>query len=930
MTWTTERWTRIEALFHATASQAADTRELFLAAECGGDRELRAAVERLLAADGGADAADDPIEQGAMGVLRGRDPLLGAQLGSFELVERIADGGMGSVYRARRTGADFEQEVAVKVLRLGLSTAAMRERFARERRTLARLVHPNVARLLDGGTTADGVPFIAMEFVDGEPIDRFCDLRRLTLHARLQLFAAVCRAVQFAHRNLVVHLDLKPNNILVDREGVPKLLDFGVAGLLGEIADGAGEIAATRSRPLTPEYASPEQLRGEPVSTAADVYALGVVLYELLTGTRPFRRDTNDLELLRTVCDTDAMRPSATFAPGHAVDAAPAEQRAQSRGARPPELARGLRGDLDRIVAMAMHKEPGHRYGSCLEMAEDVERYLRGFPIVAREPSLAYRAAKFVRRNALEVGAAALTVLSLLGGIVATLHMAHVAADERDVAKEERKRADNERDVAKEERKRADSERDAANEARARVEDEMDHARIESQSAQLLAAFLSDSLLTAEFLATPESRGKVRELIGERAGQYRRQYAGDAHLRANLLDALGRACAQLGELGDAELLLREGQQVRATAFGRVSLEYAQTLTSLGQFCYQQGRFAEAVELLAECYELHKRCPVGVHTDVARAANDLAAACRANGDSARALALHREALELRRKAAPESAAVAESLNNLANSESDPKLAGEYLAEALRIRTAVLGADDPLTLQSAVNRGKQMLQSGDAKGSLPLLRDAVAHGRSLGARGADVLAEGLRALAYAQLQVGELAAAEQAIDEVLASESVRRSPAHPRTAQALEIRAMIQQQREAWPAAVATWREVLAARQASLPAGHRMIARTQCSLGGALMRAGEAAAAVTLLAETLQAQTAAGAAARDVADTRVAMALALEANGDAGKAEAEMLAALAALPGSEAATLALVRKHLHSFYRRQGRGEDAARYEDRPDR
>jgi hypothetical protein len=498
------------------------------------------------------------------------------------------------------------------------------------------------------------------------------------------------------------------------------------------------------------------------------------------------------------------------------------------------------------------------------------------------------------------------------------------------VAKEERKRADSERDVAKEERRRADSERDAANEARTRVEDEMDHARIESQSAQLLAAFLSDSLLTAEFLATPESRGKVCELIGERAGQYRRQYAGDAHLRANLLDALGRTCAQLGELGDAEALLREAQQIRATAFGRVSLEYAQSLTSLGQFCYQQGRFAEAVELLAECHELHKRCPVGVHTDVARAANDLAAACRANGDSARALALHREALELRRKAAPESAAVAESLNNLANSESDPKLAGEYLAEALRIRTAVLGADDPLTLQSAVNRGKQMLQGGDAKGALPLLRDAVAHGRSLGARGADVLAEGLRALAYAELQVGELDAAEQAIDEVLASEPVRRLPAHPRTAQALEIRAMIQQQREAWPAAVLAWRQVLAARQASLPAGHRMITRTQCSLGGALMRAGEAAAAVTLLAETLQAQTAAGGAGRDVADTRVALALAREANGDAGKAEAELLAALAALPaGSDGATAALVRRHLQAFYRRQGRGEDAARL-DRPDR
>jgi tetratricopeptide (TPR) repeat protein len=239
-----------------------------------------------------------------------------------------------------------------------------------------------------------------------------------------------------------------------------------------------------------------------------------------------------------------------------------------------------------------------------------------------------------------------------------------------------------------------------------------------------------------------------------------------------------------------------------------------------------------------------------------------------------------------------------------------------------------------LQSTVNRAKQMLQSGDANGALPLLRDAVARVRSLGARGADVLAEGLGALAYAQLQVGDLDAAEQAIDEALAGEPVRRSPAHPRTAQALEIRAMIQQQRGAWPAAVASWREVLAARQASLPAGHRTIARTQCSLGGALMRAGEAAAAVTLLAETLQAQTAAGAALRDIVDTRMVMALALEANGDSTKAEAEMLAVLASLPalptGADAATAALVRQHLHSFYKRQGRREDAAKFEDRPDR
>ncbi len=570
----------------------------FVGRECGGDAELRAAVERLLAAD--QQPADAWLEQGVGRALRGADPLAGARFGAFELVERLAEGGMGTVHLARRVGADFEQIVAVKVLRFGLSTPHMRDRFARERQTLARLVHPNVARLLDGGTTPDGVPFIAMEFVDGVPLDRFCHERALPLRERLKLFVAVCGAVQFAHQNLVVHLDLKPSNILVDRHGTPKLLDFGVAGLLDEMRKGDAGV-----RPLTPGYASPEQLRGEPVSTAADVYALGVVLREVAS---------------------DREQP--------------------------------LRGDLAAIVAKAAHEDAAVRYASCQALADDVERLLGSFPVRARNGGVGYRLAAFVRRNALGVSAAGLITASLIGGIVATSHMASVA----------------------------NTERDAAEEAKKRAEHQMGHARIESSSAQLLAAFLGDTLLSADFADTPEARARLCRVIDERAAQFRREFERDPHLRANLLDALGRTRARVGEPADAERLLLEARDVRSAAFGEQSLEYAQSLTSLGTLWYGTGRLAEAADVLRTCYELHRACEPDVHTDVARAANDLAAAERALGSVARAHELHEEALALRRRDG-ETAAVAESLNNLANSEPDPAKAAQYLADAWRIRKAV---------------------------------------------------------------------------------------------------------------------------------------------------------------------------------------------------------------------------------------------------
>ena len=315
---------------------------------------------------------------------------------------------MGVVYSARRTG-EYEQRVAVKLrIERGLvdpGAADERERrFRAERQTLARLDHPNIARLFDGGTAADGTPFLVMEYVDGLPLDRHCAARGLATEERLELFRSVCGAVQYAHQYLVVHRDLKPGNILTTAEGVPKLVDFGIAKLLE--AEGP-DTTRTRAPLMTLEYASPEQVRGESVSTASDVYSLGVVLYELLTGVRPHELgDVPQPEALRILCEEAPEKPSAAAA-----------RRAGSKGAPSGRL----KGDLDTIVLKALHKDPRQRYGSVEQLADDLRRYMAGQPVLARKDTLPHRARKFVRRHWRGVGAAVLLVLSLAGGLAGTL-----------------------------------------------------------------------------------------------------------------------------------------------------------------------------------------------------------------------------------------------------------------------------------------------------------------------------------------------------------------------------------------------------------------------------------------------------------------------------------------------------------------------------
>jgi serine/threonine protein kinase/tetratricopeptide (TPR) repeat protein len=436
-----DSWDRVQELFLAAADLSGPQRDQFLDTACTGEAQLRAEVESLLRADHrGAEAISAALADEAALMLEtdSLDPenLDGERLGPYRVIREIGRGGMGVVYLAQRDDDQYHKQAAIKVVKRGMDTAEVLARFRSERQILANLDHPCIARLLDGGTTLDGRPFFVMELVEGQPADVFCNQNSLDIEARCRLFLRFLDPVAYAHRNLVVHRDLKPRNILVTPDGTPKLLDFGVAKLLS--ADAGGHLTTFVARPFTPEYASPEQVQGLPVTTATDVYALGAVLYEMLTGQRAQPVATlTPLEVHRAVCDTEITRPSVAVP--------------------------GLDADLDNIVLMAMRKEPARRYHSVDQFADDIQRYLDRRPVLARQDSFAYRSGKFLRRNRLPIAAASAVFLSLVAGLVVSVAQSHRAEAAR-------RASEVQREAAVFQFRRAETAREAEAQQRARAE----------------------------------------------------------------------------------------------------------------------------------------------------------------------------------------------------------------------------------------------------------------------------------------------------------------------------------------------------------------------------------------------------------------------------------------------------------------------------
>jgi len=430
---TPERWQQVRDVLEQAIALDSAARSSYLEMACQNDPELRAEVDSLLRSHDQAGSVF--LKKPAMDLIEPSSnearpsPRVGRRIGSYQIAEEIGHGGMGEVYRATRADGQYKKDVAVKLVRVGLDSSFVLQRFLHERQILASLDHPHIARLLDGGTTEDGVPFLVMELIEGEPIDRYCDEHSLNITQRLKLFAQVCGAVQYAHQRLVIHRDIKPSNMLVTKEGEPKLLDFGIAKIL----DPSAGPEATLVGAMTPEYASPEQVRGEPITTATDVYSLGVVLYQLLTGRSPYPGDTTTPhELARAVCEFEPGRPSTVIAREDTrMNAQTADAISRTREGSPQKLRRRLAGDLDNIVLKAVRKEPERRYISVEQFAEDIRRHLEGLPVKARQDSWSYRAGKFVRRHKVGMAATALVLLAVAGGVAATIHQARIAEANR-------------------------------------------------------------------------------------------------------------------------------------------------------------------------------------------------------------------------------------------------------------------------------------------------------------------------------------------------------------------------------------------------------------------------------------------------------------------------------------------------------------------
>jgi serine/threonine-protein kinase len=562
-----DRHRKVEAIFFEALERPSEEREAFLATACAGDEDLREEVVRMLSADDpdGRFMAQTPWTTSARARVLPPDEGAGARpgdrVGRFRLVEPIGRGGMGDVWLAERDDESYEDRVAIKLIRRGLDTDDLLERFRHERQVLAKLRHPNTATLLDGGATEDGRPYLVMEYVDGVPIDDSCRRRDLSNDERIRLFLKVCGAVQHAHRNLVVHRDLKPSNVLVTPDGEPKLLDFGIAKVL----DPGGASAAatmTQDRRFTPHYASPEQARGEPLTTATDVYSLGALLYELLTGAQP-----------------------------HDFTGVPPTEYARVISEAQPR--RRLAGDLDRITMMALRKEPDRRYASVDQLARDLRNYLDDFPVMAQPDSLGYRARKFVLRHRAAVSAAAAIVVALIATVVVTTSM-YVSAERTRASAEETSRFLASLLGAVDPREAQGRDvtvlRELLDNASARVETEL--AELPEVASEIELTIGQTYHAIAEFEAAEEH---LRRAIAGR----QRVWGEDSLEAATALHALGQLLHAVGRYDDSAETMREVLAIRRGRLPADDPEIGRALNDLGLTHQGAGRYDEAVTMLAD-------------------------------------------------------------------------------------------------------------------------------------------------------------------------------------------------------------------------------------------------------------------------------------------------------------------------------------------
>jgi serine/threonine-protein kinase len=854
-----ETFRRIGDLFTAAVDLDPDARAAFLARECRGDAVLRREVERLLAHDAPAGweavpAAALAEELWAEGT--GAEPVAGetpTTVGEYRLVQEIGRGGTGVVYRAERTGDPTAEPVAIKLIRRGLDTDEVLRRFRIEPAALGRLDHPHIARIHEVGVAADGRPYLILELVDGEPIDDWCDRRRLPVRARLELFLRVAAAVAYAHRNLVAHRDLKPSNVLVTGTGEPKLLDFGLARFFDQVDGGrAAPTTALAHRRFTPEFASPEQVRGEPTSTASDVYSLGVVLYQLLSGRPPYRfTQITPLEVERVVCTVQPPRPSAV------VGRPAAEEIARARATTPDRLRRQLSGDLDVITARALAKDPRQRYGSVEQLAEDLSRHLQGRPIAARPAGPWARTVGLLRRHRITAAFLALAGLFTAGVTIQSARLQRslvTTSGALAAAQQERARAEAASEFLVELFEATDPRADGAGNPSALELIQRGADRVQGQLADqpALEAALLDALGRVHFnLGRYDEAAKLlREAFSIRRRLHRRGPHPDL---AASLDRLGRVHRVTGDYRRAEVLTRAALAQRQELFGEDHEAVAESLNSLGLILGAAGRAGEAEAALARALEIRRRTLGETHVKTLDSLTNLGTAHFHRGDPAAAEPLFHQAVELYgRRFGPDHPSLGTALHNLALASyrnGNREEAIGLLRRALELHRRHLGADHPAVAGILKNLGGMLLDGGDAEAAEPLLREALELHRRRFGEAHPAVAGDLIDLGSLLQGRGQLAAAVELFRQSLEIRHGTLPPGHPDIATSLvglgSALVDLGQPREAEP----LLREGLEIRRRTLPAGHWRIAVVESVLGGCLSALGQSSSAEPLLRDSL---------------------------------------------------------------------------------
>ena len=894
------RWQQIQSLFEQMLDTGDGERAARLGLACGDDLDLRSSVESLLKSDA---RSEDPllnaIGEAAESLLEDhQDRLIGTRIGPYRVVSILGHGGMSTVYRGERDDSQYQQSVAIKVLQHATLHPRLRSRLHSERHILATLDHPSIARLIDSGDLEDGTPYLVMEHVQGESIDAYCDSRTLFVRERLELFMQVCAAVQYAHRNLVVHRDIKPSNIFVTDEGAPKLLDFGIAKLLApDSLSHTLPVTRLQERMLTPENAAPEQVLGRPITTATDIYALGVLLYQLLTGRSPYRLlSYSQLQLERAICMDDPVRPSQMVISKLSGEKDADRSRiSDRRGLSPQRLRARLSGDLDAIVSMAMRKEPDRRYPSVEALADDLSRHLLGQPVRARQGDWRYNTAKFLRRHVWAVAgvAAAFVGLALFGGVTAWENH--------------------------------------------RIELAREATALERDRAQQVSAFLVDVFSQADPFNARGKEPTAKDLLDRGAEKITGNLSLQPEVRAQLLESIGLAYRRQGLSERAIPLLEQAVAIRRQERPLDNGHVAVALANLARALSDSGHLISAEADLEQAVALSESGSGSRPIDTADILVQFGSfALDARSDPAHASLLFGKALNIYRNATGDhNLQVAATLNGLADAAvwaSDYPLAERYEREALSIFQQTVSRNHPDNAVALAILGSILTQRGKFAEAEQVLNEALQIERTVFGADNQRIAATEADLGVLYEREGDISRAIAATQTALKITRDRGGSSHYLTGYYLDALGNLYLSANDLPAAEADAREALAIYAQSLPARHLYIASTHQLLGEVLLRRGSLASAEAELRTALDMNLGlAGPDSWRSARSEASLGWALITRDKAAEGEPMLIAArsklLAAVPQNPATQQATAR--LVEYYRTHHRDAEAARVLAAPD-